>query len=350
MTHLADNLAGKRVAVIGGGIAGLSAAKDLARLGAGVVLVEKSETLGGHAAGYGCKAADRCVKCGACIVEETIREVRATPGIEVHLLSTLDDVHRDGRYTLTLTPADGLDDAPVVAVQADAVVLATGFKPYDPREKPYGYKTFPNVVTNLELEAMIRGTDQVIRPSDGAAPDRMAFFQCVGSRDAKLGHLWCSQVCCGSALRMARWMRSRRPGTDITFFYIDVQTFGKDFDVFYRAAKDEIRMIRALPADLYPVSEDGLKAVFFDPETHEPREAVFDMVVLSIGLLPGADNPLMATLLDAPLTDDGFLAKTADSADGVFPAGTATGPMSIPDAIQSAEKTVRDVVRYLEKN
>ncbi len=346
MTRLSDNLAGKRVAVIGGGVAGLTAARDLARLGAGVALVEKSEILGGHAAGYGCKAAGRCVKCGACMVEDAVREVDAVDGVEVHLLSTLDNVRRDGRFTLTLAPAADSDAAPA-AIEADAVVLSTGFAPYDPREQPYGYKQFPNVITNLELEAMIRGTDRVVRPSDGNPPDAMAFIQCVGSRDAKLGHLWCSQVCCASALRMARWMRARRPETAITFFYIDVQTFGKDFETFYKEAKDDIKMIRNLPADLYPAPEDRLKAIYFDPDDRKPGEAVFDLVVLSIGLMPGADNPALSTLLDAPLTEDGFLAKAADGG-GVFPTGTALGPMSIPDAVQSAEKTVLDVVRYLE--
>lgn len=341
MTRLSDKLAGKRVAVIGGGVAGLTAARDLARLGAGVALVEKSDALGGHAAGFGCKAADRCVKCGACMVEAAVREVEAASGIQVHRLSVLDAVGRNGRFSLTLAPA--AESGPI---EADAVVLATGFAPYDPVEQPYGYRQFPNVITNLELEAMIRGTDAIIRPSDGAAPETMAFVQCVGSRDAKLGHLWCSQVCCGSALRMARWLRARRPETAVTFFYIDVQTFGKDFETFYKAAKDDVTMIRNLPADLYPAPEDRLKAVYFDPDARKPGEAVFDLVVLSIGLMPGADNPALSALLDAALTEDGFLAGPTDA--GVFPTGTALGPMSIPDAVRSAEKTVRDVVRYLE--
>ncbi len=343
MTRLSDNLAGKTVAVIGGGVAGLTAARDLARLGAAVALVEKSDVLGGHAAGYGCKAAGACVKCGACMVEEAVRDVEAAPGIEVHRHRTLDTVRRDGRFTLTLAP---VADAAPAAVEADAVVLATGFAPYDPQAQPYGYNQFPNVVTNLELEAMIRRTDGVVRPSDSAPPDKMAFFQCVGSRDAKLGHLWCSQVCCGSALRMARWIRARRPETETVFFYIDIQTFGKDFEIFHKEATDEIRMIRNLPADLYPAPEDRLKAIYFDPETRKPQEAVFDLVVLSIGLMPGPDNPALSTLLDAPLTEDGFLA--GPTGGGVFPTGTALGPMSIPDAVRSAEKTVRDVIRYLE--
>jgi heterodisulfide reductase subunit A len=341
MTRLSNNLAGKRVAVIGGGIAGLTAARDLARLGAGVVLVEKSDALGGHAAGFGCKAAERCVKCGACMVEAAVREVEAASGIQVHRPGVLDAVRRNGRFSLTLVPA--AESGPI---EADAVVVATGFSPYDPREQPYGYKQFPNVITNLELEAMIRGTDALVRPSDGAAPDTMAFVQCVGSRDAKLDHLWCSRVCCGSALRMARWIRARRPETAVTFFYIDVQTFGKDFETFYKEAKTDVTLIRNLPADLYPAPEDRLKAVYFDPDDQKPGEAVFDMVVLSIGLMPGVDNPALSALLDTALTEDGFMAGPADA--GVFPTGTALGPMSIPDAVRSAEKTVRDVVRYLE--
>ena len=96
--------------------------------------------------------------------------------------------------------------------QTDALVFATGFKPFDPRDKPYGYGIFKNVVTNLDLEKMLRKTGRLERPSDGAAPARMAFIQCVGSRDAKLGHLWCSKVCCGSALRMARLLKAQAAG------------------------------------------------------------------------------------------------------------------------------------------
>ncbi len=342
------NLAGKRIAVIGAGVAGLSAAKDLARLGVDVTLVEKSDTLGGRAAGYGCKATERCVKCGACMVVEAVREVEASPAVEIRLSSAVRAVKRNGGHLLTIETKND-SGAESAEERFDAVVLATGFSPYDPSEKPYGYKIFPNVVTNLELEAMIRRLDRVARPSDGEAPKQMAFIQCVGSRDGKLGHLWCSQVCCGSALRMARWVISRRPDTEITFFYIDVQTFGKDFELFYQTVRDEIKMIRMLPGDLYPAPADGIKAVFFDPESRKEAEMVFDMVVLSIGITPGRENGGLASMFGVPANGDGFLAENGNGTDGVFAAGAACGPMSIPDAIQNANNIVQNVVQYLEK-
>ncbi len=338
---------GKQVAVIGGGIGGLSAALSLARMGAGVLLVEKTGALGGHAAQYGCKAAERCVKCGACMVVDRITAVREHPRIEIRLQARIEAVERkNGRFSLEIGSSDAAGSG---RADADAVVLATGFSPFDPRDKPYGYGQFPNVITNLALERMLRETDTVRRPSDGAPPARVAFIQCVGSRDAKLGHLWCSQVCCASALRMARWMRSRRPETEITLFYIDIQTFGRDFESFYEAARKEFRMVRTLPADIYPAPEDGLRTIVFDPETRKPEDAVFDLVVLSIGLTPGPENPRLAELFGLSLDDDGFLsgAPADTEAAGVFAAGTLRGPMSIPDTVRSAEKAAEDAAAYL---
>lgn len=342
MTPLAE----KRITVIGGGIAGLTAARDLARLGAAVTLVEKSDRLGGHAGEYGCKAAGRCVKCGACMVEEAIREVTATSAIEIRLSSFISGVHRNGAYTLALQDA-GNPSAEPVDLRADAVILATGFRPFDPREKPYGYGKFPNVITNLELEGMLRSSDRAVRPSDGQWPERMAFIQCVGSRDAKLGHLWCSQVCCASALRMAAWIKERRPETEITFFYIDIQTFGRDFETFHRSVKEIVTPVRTLPGDVFPLPEDRLRVVYFDPFDRRTVEGDVDLLVLSVGLVPGDDARGLAEQFGLRLTEDGFLAPP-DPGNGVFPAGTAAGPMSIPDAVASAGHAAAAAARFLQ--
>jgi heterodisulfide reductase subunit A len=231
--------------------------------------------------------------------------------------------------------------------EADALVLATGFQAYSPEDKPYGYGKFKNVVTNLELERMLRKENLPRRPSDGAFPERMAFIQCVGSRDARLKHLWCSQVCCASALRMARLIRFRRPETDIVFFYIDVQTFGADFDAFYERVKTEIRMVREIPADFYPVDDGRLRIPYFDAESGKEAETICDMAVLSVGMTPGPDNRDLAEKLGFSPAGTGFLEDPA--AEGVFIAGAAGGPMSIPDAVRSAGETAARVRNYLSR-
>ncbi|MDH3566411.1 MAG: CoB--CoM heterodisulfide reductase iron-sulfur subunit A family protein, partial [Desulfobacteraceae bacterium] len=171
---------------------------------------------------------------------------------------------------------------------------------------------------------------------------------------SKLNHLWCSKVCCGSALRMARRIKDRQPEIDITVFYMDVQTFGKDFEQFYKDAREELRLIRAIPGDIYEVEEQKLKINFLNNTTHETLEEIFDLVVLSIGITPGKDNGKIAELLHLNLADSGFFESGAEEASapntGIFTAGTISGAMSIPEAIASAGKAARQIVKYLKPN
>jgi heterodisulfide reductase subunit A len=171
--------------------------------------------------------------------------------------------------------------------------------------------------------------------------------QCVGSRDAKLGHLWCSKVCCASALRMARLIKFRRPETDISIFYIDIQTFGKEFESYYRHVKNELQMIRAIPADIFQTAEDRLRVVYFNFDDNEGREALFDMVVLAVGITPAADNRSLAELFQVTPADSGFLEPAETS--GVFTAGAVGGPMSIAESVASAGRAVRQVTGYLSR-
>ena len=233
----------------------------------------------------------------------------------------------------------------------DALVLATGFKAYDPTDKPYGYGIFKNVITNLELEKMLRAQGGILRPSDQEVPSRLAFVQCVGSRDASLGHLWCSQVCCGSALRMARLLKSRQPGIDITIFYIDIQTFGRDFETFYTAARDEISFQRSIPGDFFENQDHSLRVTYADDTVHESCEAAYDMVVLSIGMVPNTDMIQVVDGFGLNKTATGFFEPACTDGSpkfhGVFSAGAATGPMSIAETIASAGRTANMVMSYL---
>lgn len=389
----------KKVLVIGGGVAGLAAALELARFNIEVQIADKADFMGGHGIQYACKATDRCVKCGACVVEDKLSQavthahITLTTGSrvreiskEVRLKAVIDQkatfidpqkctgcglclqkCPTEGAITTGFSghqhpffaldenkcaylkdgscvvcrdtcPEDAIDldrKSRTMESETDAIIVATGFMPFDPIGKPYGYKTFPNVVTSLELERMLKRSGRVIRPSDGAEAQRIAFIQCVGSRDAKLGYLWCSQVCCGSALRMARLIKSKKADAAITFFYIDVQTFGKDFDQFYPIVQNDVRMVRSIPGDIYPSDKNRLKVIFADGSTHKSTEKSFDLVVLSVGMTPNSDIDKLVDRLDLTLADTGFM-DPSSSEEGVFIAGAAKGPMSIVESITDA--------------
>ncbi len=341
----------KHVLVIGGGVAGLSAALELAHVNYTVTLVEESASLGGYAARFSCKATDRCVKCGACLLEQKLYQISQHPGIEIILENRIQTIRKHSIFSVEIvSAAPGEPAKKSRSLNADAIVVATGFQHCNPEWKPYGYRRFEDVITNLELEQMIRTEGAVKRPSDGALPDRIAFIQCVGSRDAKLKHLWCSKVCCGSALRTAHRIGWQRPDTEITVFYIDIQSFGKDFDAFYRKIRETIRMVRTIPGDILLNEKNRLEITYFDGESIEEE---FDLVVLSIGMMPQHRNFDLLKQLGMSVSEETYLSQYENVSlplmDGVFPAGAVLAPMSIADAVASAQKAAQEVVSYLTR-
>ena len=332
------------VLIVGGGIAGLTAANRLAAMKISSILIEKQSVIGGYAGGYACKATDACVKCGACLLVEASRSVLADPAVEVIAGSRLTAVERSGRFRLAIrqeSSGKGED----LAREADAVILACGFKPFDPRFKPYGYGRLANVITNLELERMLRDQSIPLRPSDLRTPDRIAFVQCVGSRDRQLGHLWCSKVCCASALRLARLIKSRCPQVEITFFYIDIQTFGKDFQDFFPRIKEDFSLVRTLPGDVFPAENDRLRVAYFDPGDRQGKEDLFDLMVLSVGITPDAENLPLARQFQLAPEPNGFW--PISNGEGVFCAGTVCGPMSIAESIASGGQAALQAAEYI---
>jgi heterodisulfide reductase subunit A len=150
---------------------------------------------------------------------------------------------------------------------------------------------------------------------------------------------------------MAGLVKARRPETQITFFYMDVQTFGRDFSEFYAKIRKDVRLIRAIPGDIYPAADDQLRVTFLDNTSTEALQEEFDLVVLSVGMTPCQGLRETAAVLKVRLAETGFVQEADEacphSERGVFMAGSVTGPMSIPESIASARKTAFEVAKYL---
>lgn len=337
------------VVIIGGGMAGLWSALELSRRGVKSLIVDRDEQLGGQVKNYVCKATDRCQRCGACLLEDTLEKASAAANVSVMLESELDDVReQDGTFELRFTRPSGNPDGPF-SVSARAVELSCGFAPFDPGNKPrFGYGRVQGVFTGLELEARLRSGGFNMGEGEGAGLS-VAFIQCVGSRDPKIGRNYCSRVCCGYAMRLARLVRHRLPQADATMFYMDIQTFDRDFDRRLEQAAKEVRLVRAIPSEIRAGEDGRPQAVYYGPDEERVAES-FDMVILSVGMSPNPEAERLARLFGLGLNQDGFLDNSAGSGgpkQGVFVAGAAQGPRSIDETVAHAVGVAGDVADYL---
>lgn len=398
--------------IVGGGIAGLSCAWKLAEQGLASVIVETAPFVGGHAARFSCKATNRCQRCGACLLEDVYRRVagsasittltgttlaavdEAQGGFDLRLLrrplrvspdrcngcgACLDVCPADGALVrspfdsrvglvearclffkdgscnacVTACPERAIDvQAPNenVEVMANAVVLAAGFDSFDPRDKPrFGYGRVPGVMSAEELDALLR-EDKAL-PQIGETPTRsIAFIQCVGSRDARLNRNYCSRVCCGYALRTVRLLKSRFPCIEPTMFYMDIQTFERDFDERLALAAQEVRLVRAMPAEIRTGSDGRPELVYEGTDEHRAVKS-FDLVVLSVGISPTKSLAALSGLFSIGLNSDGFLGPDSEAAvtsrPGLFVAGAVQGPRSIEESTAHAARAAASVADYI---
>lgn len=237
-------------------------------------------------------------------------------------------------------------------IKATAIIVSTGYDPFDARNKPqFGYGRFPHVMTAKELESQFAREGGLPPGSDGMIPRKVAFIQCVGSRDPHIGRGYCSRACCGYAVRLSRLIRHTHPETAVTMFYIDIQTFGRDFhDYMKRCMMDEkLRFIKGVPARLFE-SDKGIVAEFEDMTSGKNCEELFDLVVLSIGMGPREDSEETAGLFGLGRDEDGFF-STGESTPhkGIFLAGACRGPRDISSTIAEGESTAARVISYLRR-
>jgi heterodisulfide reductase subunit A len=231
-------------------------------------------------------------------------------------------------------------------VNVGSIVIAAGLTEYDPSQKPeLGYGQYKNVVTSTEFERILSATGPtcsiVMRPSDGKLPKKVAWLQCVGSRDKV--HEYCSSVCCMYATKEAFIAKEHQNDLEPTIFYMDVRAFGKGFDQYYERAKHEhgVRYVKSAISRILEDHKTKDLEVFYVDEDGNTKSEMFDMVVLSVGMRPSEHLPKLANVLGVELNEYGFVKSSPwnpllTTREGIYVSGACESPKDIPETVTQA--------------
>ncbi len=348
-------MASSKVLVIGGGPAGLEAARCVADLGGEAILLEKRERLGGtpdrenyaKLTHHWRDASEAMAELAAAVTSHPRVEVKY--GVEVKSISG-----EEGNFQVEIA-AGGAPQT----LGVGAVIVATGFQHFDPGRATqyYNYYSFPDVITLTDLEKMLR-EHCVVRPSNGEAPKKIAFIQCVGSRDRQIGNEYCSKVCCGIASKQAIELRQQLPESKVFIFYIDMRMYGYWENEIYWPAQEKYKVnyVKGVISEVLPKGNQ-LLVRGEDTTMSRPMEVTMDMVVLSVGMEPSAGTRAIAQLLGIQQNKYGFieaggtsgLDPVATSRPGIFVAGAAAGPADLDDSISRAGLAAARAVAAVRK-
>jgi heterodisulfide reductase subunit A len=282
---------------------------------------------------------------------------------------------RECHQCITACPADAIDFSQKeekISAQASSIIVSSGFHLFNADGKPqYGSANFTNVINSMQMDRLIAPTrpyNNVLRPGDGKMPANIAYVLCTGSRDSSLENYRscsaasvnnpiCSQICCMYSIKQAQLLMGALPMADITIYYMDIRAFGKGYEEFFQQSKSMgISFVKGKIARIKEKDDNSGDLIlrFENIETGQVKEVAHDLVVLSVGVQP--NNEIVTAFKNAPLELDEFsFIKQADvltspaktTIEGVFVAGTAAGPMDIPDSILSAGCAASEVAAYL---
>ncbi|MHC1591362.1 MAG: hydrogenase iron-sulfur subunit [Candidatus Helarchaeales archaeon] len=251
-----------------------------------------------------------------------------------------------------------------INIKVGAIIVATGFETFDPTIlEEYGYGRYTNVITALEFERILTPfgptEGKLIRPSDGKEIKRVVFIQCVGSRDERINHPYCSRVCCMYAMKQALQIKEQIPDADVTICYIDVRAVGKGYEEFYVRLKEEynVRFVRGKVSEiLEDLNTKDLMVRLEDTLLCRPMEIDADLVILSVGMEPSKGSSELAKILKISRTNDGFFQSThpklhpsETATQGIFVAGCAQGPKEIEATTVHASRAALKAVNILSR-
>lgn len=368
------------VLVIGGGIAGMRSSLDLSSSGFKVYLVESSPVLGGEITQLDCLTCKVChryfpqsenyekMTCGVCYLPTILDDVRWNSNIDVLTRSHINAIEKkDENFVVSISRNIGytdnekrnsqgsdLDKTEIeTTIHEDrelivgAIILSAGFEEFDARKKSeFGYGLYKNVVTSIEFERLVSASGptngEVIRPSDGRKPQKIAFIQCVGSRDEQLGNPYCSSVCCTYAMKEAVMAKEHDNSIQITIFHMDIRTFGKGDEEYYNRAQEEhdVKFTWCRVASVEEVPETKNLLVKY-VESGEIKTDEFDIVVLSTGFRPGKNVEDLANMMGIELNqfnfcETGVFSPVETNIPGIYVGGAISAPKDVSDTIAQA--------------
>lgn len=338
----------KRIIVIGGGIAGMEAAGQLANEGFSVSLVEKEKETGGHLNDWYKLFPDRR---NSSEVKNYLEKKVSSKNIRI-LTDTYIIRLQSNKDGFLLITQNGTE------LNADAVVVATGFDLFkSSRKEEYGYGIYDNVITSKDLETMFRKGK--IALSDGSIPKTIGFVHCVGSRDEKVGNVYCSKLCCVTAVKQAIEVREHLPESKVFSFYMDMRMGGAYYEELYREAQEVwgVNFIRGKVSEASESINNRLVIKVEDTLAGRPLKMELDMMVLMPGMEMSEGGIKIAEQAGLKTGENRFFspvdhhyANNISNKKGIFYAGACTAPMNITETISHARSAVSEVINYFNNN
>jgi heterodisulfide reductase subunit A len=322
---------GKHVVVLGGGVAGLEAAGRLSMSGFEVSLLEKEDKTGGHLNSWHKLFPDR------------------RSSTKVHTKTTIEKLAKNkNRYSIITNNGKEFT--------ADAVIVATGFDIFkSARKEEYGYGIYDNVITSADLEEMF-GKDK-ISLMNGNTPKTIGIVHCVGYRDEKVGNLYCSKLCCVTAVKQAIEIRELIADSKVFCFYMDMRMGGAYYEELYREAQETygVNFIRGKVSEAGVTIDNKLVIKVEDTLAGRPLKMELDMLVLMAGMEMSEGGKKIAGISGLKMGENKFFdpldhhyGSNKSNEKGIFFAGTCTAPMNITETISHARAAVAEVLDYLK--
>lgn len=338
----------QHIIIIGGGPAGLEAASCLGEAGYKVTLLEKEAQTGGKLRLW-YKLFPGFRPSGE-VREYLANGHKMKPPEIITNAEVVSVIPENNHHNVNL--ADGQ------SFKSDVVLIATGFQVFSAEKKEeYGYKIYDNVITSVDLEAQLKSGNPV-KTVAGASPHRIAFIHCVGSRDKKVGNIYCSRVCCINGVKQAIEMKNLLPEAEIFNFYMDMRMFGQNFEELYIEAQQKwgITFIRGRVSEIAENIDGSLQLKAEDTLSGRPMKMNFDLIVLLVGMVPAAGTEAIGKSAGLAFTPGNFLAsydthicQNETHTPGVFITGTCREPLSVAETLTDARAATIRIISWLRE-